>query len=202
MVVIDATFLMLFFRPDVPVPAVGGAKVDLPKERIEFLIQSLEKARTRIIVPTPALSEILVRAGPTASQEIVERLNKLAVFRVESFDAMAAIEVAAMTRGAMDSTGKKRGNATGPWAKIKYDRQIVAIAKVHRATTIYSDDSDIRSIATAEDIPVIGLAELPLPEESRQGDLFKHQEVEDEPVPEQEPEDAKATSEGDEHPPG
>jgi len=73
-------------------------------------------------VPTPVLSEILVRAGPAASQEIVEKLNRLAVFRLESFDARAAIEVAAMTRGALAETGKKRGKATGPWAKIKCDR--------------------------------------------------------------------------------
>lgn len=188
MVVIDATFLMLFFRPDVPVP-VGprGTQIYQPRERIEYLIQQLEKARTSIVVPTPVLSEILVRAGPAASQEIVEKLNRLAVFRVESFDARAAIEVAAMTRRDLGSTGKKRGKATGPWAKIKYDRQIVAIAKVTRATTIYSDDADIRSIAKAEDIEVIGLAELPLPDEARQGDLFKHQELEDEAVPKIEP---------------
>ncbi len=99
MVVIDATFLLLFFRPDVPVPgAPGGAKIDLPRERIEHLIQQLEKTRTTIIVPTPVLAEILVRAGSSASQEIVEKLNRLAVFRVESFDARAAIEVAAMRR--------------------------------------------------------------------------------------------------------
>lgn len=190
MVVIDATILMLFFRPDTPVPADrGGAPIELPNQRIEHLIQQLEKARTKIIVPTPVLSEILVRAGPAASQEIVEKLNRLPVFRVEPFDARAAIEVAAMTRGALTTSGTKRGAAVGPWAKIKYDRQIVAIAKVNRATTIYSDDRDIRSIAAAENIPVIGLAELPRPNETRQGDLFKHTEVEDESAPEREPED-------------
>jgi hypothetical protein len=44
-----------------------------------------------------------------------------------------------------------------------FDRQIVAIAKVARATAIYSDDADVRSMAAAQDIAVIGLAELPLP---------------------------------------
>jgi hypothetical protein len=192
MVVIDATFLMLFFRPDVSVPAgPGGAKIDLPRARIDHLIETLEKARTTIIVPTPVLSEVLVRAGPQASQEIVEKLNKLAVFRVESFDARAAIEVAAMTRRDLDGTGKKRGKATGPWAKIKYDRQIVAIAKVTRATTIYSDDADIRSIAAGKDIQVVGLKDLPLPDEARQGDLFRHREVEDEAAPEKEPDEER-----------
>ena len=51
------------------------------------------------------------------------------------------------------------------------DRQIVAIAKVVRATAIYSDDKDIRSIAAMEDISVIGLADLPLPAEDLQGEF-------------------------------
>ena len=190
MVVIDATLLMLLFRPDISVPVGSdGVPIDSAKERVEHLIQTLDKARTRVIVPTPVLSEILVRAGPAASQEIVERLNRLAVFRVESFDARAAIEVAAMTQSALGRTGKKRGEATGVWQKIKYDRQIVAIAKVAQATMIYSDDGDIRAIANAAEIPVIGLADLPLPDGTQQGDLFKGQEVEEQAASGEEPED-------------
>lgn len=190
MVVIDATLLMLFFRPNIPVPVGSdGSRVEFAKERIEHLIQRLEKSRTKIIVPTPVLSEILVHAGPSASQEIVEALNRLADFRVESFDARAAVEVAAMARGSLRETGKKRGKAIGPWQKIKYDRQIVAIAKVTQATTIYSDDGDIRKIAHAAEIPVEGLADLPVPDKALQGELFIHQETKDEPVPEKESED-------------
>jgi hypothetical protein len=165
MVVVDATILMLFFRPDAGVPTgPGGAPIDFPRERIEFLIKEIEKSGEKVIIPTPVLSEVLVRAGPTASQKIVEDINRYSAFRIESFDARAAIEVAAMTRAALDDTGKKRGKATGPWAKIKYDRQVVAIAKVTRATAIYSDDKDIRAIAKQEGIRVIGLADLPLPD--------------------------------------
>lgn len=32
-----------------------------------------------------------------------------------------------------------------------------------RATAIYAEDADVRSMAAAQDIAVIGLAELPLP---------------------------------------
>jgi hypothetical protein len=78
------------------------------------------------------------------------------------FDTIAAVEAALMTRAAL-STGDKRGGLGAPWAKVKFDRQIVAIAKVARATMIYSDDADVRTLAAAENIPVIGLAELPLP---------------------------------------
>jgi hypothetical protein len=125
-----------------------------------------------VIIPTPVLSEVLVRAGSDASQKIVEHINRFSVFRIESFDARVAIEVAAMTRSALDGPSKnKRGTVAAPWTKIKYDRQIVAIAKVVRATAIYSDDKDIRSIAAMEDISVIGLADLPLPAEDSQGEF-------------------------------
>jgi hypothetical protein len=46
---------------------------------------------------------------------------------------------------------------------VKYDRQIVAVAKVCGATTIYSDDKDVRTLAKTVKIEVIGLADLPLP---------------------------------------
>jgi hypothetical protein len=171
MVVIDATMLLLLLRPGTPVPpGPDGLPIEKPKERIELLVEKLQKAPEKIIIPTPALSEALVRAGRDGSTQIVEYLNKYAVFRIEAFDTRAAIEVAAMTRTALD-TGKKRGDSNATWAKVKYDRQIVAIAKVCGATEIYSDDDDVEAIAKSVNIKVIGLHALPLPEKDRQGTL-------------------------------
>ncbi len=168
MVVIDATILLLLFRPDTPVPAgPDGVSIEKPKKRIEYLVQRLDKAGTKVVIPTPALSEALVSAGPEPSQYIVEQLQKYAVFRIEPFDTRAAIEVAAMSRSAKES-GRKRGDSTATWAKVKYDRQIVAIAKVAGATTIYSDDSDIATLGEAAGMEVIKLADLPLPPEDAQ----------------------------------
>ena len=110
---------------------------------------------------------MLVNAGREASQQIVEHLQKHAVFRIEPFDTKAAIEVAAMSRSAKKS-GKKRGDSTATWAKVKYDRQIVAIAKVAGATTIYSDDGDVATLAKAAGIEVVRLEDLPLPPEDTQ----------------------------------
>jgi predicted nucleic acid-binding protein len=164
-VVIDATNLLLMFRPGTPVPpGPDGVEIEKPKERIEYLVHRLDKAKTKIIIPTPALSEALVRAGPAASQQIVEHLQRYNVFRIEAFDTRAAIEVAAMTRKALDS-GRKRGASAATWAKVKYDRQIVAIAKVCGAPTIFSDDRDVHTLAKTVKIEVLGLADLPLPPE-------------------------------------
>ena len=159
MVVFDATMLMLMLRPNSGIPLdSNNTPVSYVQERIAHLVQTLERRKTRIIIPTPALSEVLVRSG-TAAPQIVETLNRSAIFRISPFDSLAAIEAAVMTRAAIDA-GDKRGGAVGIWAKVKFDRQIVAIAKVARASAIYSDDSDVRTLALAENISVIGLVLL------------------------------------------
>ena len=103
---------------------------------------------------------------PEVIQEsIVKEIEKSSVFRIAPFDNLAAIEVSLMTRKAMGN-GKKRGaaNTDCTWAKVKYDRQIIAIAKVHGATTIYSDDSDIHAHAEVEGLKVVRLVDIPIPQ--------------------------------------
>jgi hypothetical protein len=91
MVVIDATMLIPLLRPDIPVPAgPGGVPIEKAKERIDHLVKQLEKEKTKIVVPTPALSEILVRAGTEMSDKIIEHLQRFSVFRIEPFDTRAA----------------------------------------------------------------------------------------------------------------
>jgi predicted nucleic acid-binding protein len=175
MVVIDATTLLLMLRPGIPVPnGPNGLPIDRPKERIEHLVQQLDKAKTKIIIPTPALGEALVRAGAAATQQIVDHLQRYSVFSIEAFDTRATIEVAAMSREALAGGKGKRGDSSATWAKVKYDRQIVAIAKVNGATTIYSDDHDIGTLGRRAKITVVSLADLPLPPQKAQMDLLEH----------------------------
>jgi predicted nucleic acid-binding protein len=163
--------MLLLLRPGTKAPAdANGVPIEKPKERIERLMQRLQKERVKIVVPTPALSETLVRAGTEASIQIVEYINKYAVFRVEPFDERAAIELAIMSREALGAKGK-RGGSTAVWAKVKFDCQIIAIAKVVGATEIYSDDGDIATLAKQANMKPVGLADLPLPAEDAQFNL-------------------------------
>lgn len=167
---IDATMLLLMLRPGTPVPAgAGGVPPERPKDRIDHLVNELGRTNSKLIIPTPALSEALVYAGADASQKIVEELTKYAVFQIAPFDTRAAIELAAMARAALGRRHKRGDNLT--YAKLKYDRQIVAIAKVNGATTIYSDDDDVRTIGAEAGVEVKGLADLPLPPQSPQREL-------------------------------
>jgi hypothetical protein len=168
MVVFDATMLSLLLREGAkaPLDPVSGKPVEYAAIRIAHLVEQLEKSRTIIIIPTPALTEILIRAG-AAGPAIVARIQKSSVLRIQSFDARAAVELAQMTN-ALTSAADKRAAIDAPWAKIKFDRQIIAIAKVNGATEIYTDDDKLIAFAKLCDIPCIRIADLPIPESARQ----------------------------------
>lgn len=145
MVVFDASMLLFVLNPNTK------ASVSRARERVEYLVDRLSKDGEKIIVPTPALSECLVHAGP-AGPDYLLILNRRAAFRVASFDERAAVEAAIRTYDARQRGQRKGGNPEAAKAKIKFDRQIVAIAKVEGATAIYSDDSDVIEYAREADI--------------------------------------------------
>ena len=176
MVVFDAGFLLLLLRPGVPAPndPATGQPVTRAKARIERLIGELDRRKEKIIVPTPALAELLVRAG-SAGPAYRAQLSGSGNFKVVAFDERAAIEVAAALHDAI-SSGDRRSGAGSPWAKVKFDWQIVAIGKVEGASIIYTTDGDVVSYARRSAIPVVQLHELPLPDEDLQRGLFDEQQ--------------------------
>lgn len=110
------------------------------------------------------------KAYEDAAPAYLEELNRSARFRIATFDTRAAVELAALTREALDA-GDKRDGSTAPWQKIKIDRQIIAIARTEGAAKIYSDDDDIQRLGQRSGIEVIGIAQLPLPPEDPQAEL-------------------------------
>ena len=171
MVVFDATMMMLLIRPESgrPLDSTTGEAVAHVQERIAHFVAQNDKTKVRIGLPTPALSEVLVRSGADAIR-VVEKIKEFSVFEILPFDELSAIEVAILTRNALDSGDKKSGSIE-TWNKVKYDRQIIAIARVRQATAIYTDDRGLRNLATQLCIQVIGIAGIELPPETAQGTL-------------------------------
>jgi len=64
---------------------------------------------------------------------------------------------------------KKEGSSN--WSKVKFDRQIVAIARVEGAERIYSNDDDIKRFGASDGIEVVMLDDLELPPAATR-DLF------------------------------
>jgi predicted nucleic acid-binding protein len=166
MIALDTNTLTLLFVPHAPHPVQNA------KERIEFLISDLHGKGEQVIVPTPVLAELLVKAG-NARNGIVQTLSKSSKFLIAPFDIRAAIELSAMTDAAL-LRGDKKNGIDESWHKVTLDRQIVAIAKVSGATAIYSDDGGIRSVAEREGLTPYSIEDIKIPE-SPQGEFWKPQ---------------------------
>ena len=82
---------------------------------------------------------------------------------------MASIEVAMLTD--VDLQSGRKLTATETKAKVKYDRQIIAITKTNQAETIYSDDRGLSKVAIANGLKVISTVDLPLPADPPQSEL-------------------------------
>lgn len=173
MVLLDATAFSLLVNPDAQVrddPATGQPVTDAAK-RFQFLRSQIEKSGNTILIPTPALAEVLVSVGD-AAPAVLEILNRSGRFRIADFDTRAAVELAAMTRESV-RVGDKKSGSTEPWQKVKLDRQIIAIARINQVEKIYSDDDGIRKFAALIGMEVIQTWEMPLPPEEPQGTLFQ-----------------------------
>jgi predicted nucleic acid-binding protein len=168
MVEFDADFLSVLFHPNPAMPPVDRAK-----ERVEHLIDTLSESGERILIPTPALSELLIALGRTAAAQAIDAIHGEAAFKISPFDERAAIELSLMSE--VKPRGKKRKEQGGTWAKVKFDRQIVAIGKVNGVSKIYSMDNDIHNLAVREGLAAVGLQELPLPP-PKTGELFPDRE--------------------------
>ena len=163
MVAIDNTFLSLMLHPRAKPPKdpATGKPVERIGDRIEKLQEDLDSESERIILPTPVLSEFLILAG-REGPGYLEKLSGMKNILIKPFDQVAAIELAAVEVEDRLKEGKRAGS-TSPWAKLRFDRQIVAIAKTNGATRIYSDDEDVMKFARRLGIEVIRTWELPLP---------------------------------------
>src|SRR5690606_12483350 len=146
MVVFDTSVLLLALDPSTtpPLDPATRAPVGRAGERINYLIDTLTIDKQTIIIPTPVLSEILVYAA-SAAPNWLQHFNSTAAFRIAPFDQKAAVEAALSIRFSLERGGLRidASDSNTSRGKVKFDRQIVAIAKTEGADTIYSDDSDI-----------------------------------------------------------
>lgn len=139
------------------------------KAKIEHLLARIDKEKGKVIVPTPAIAEYLVRAD-RAGLAVLDALQKRSSVVVATFDLTAAYETALIDAAAIGREDKRDGSEQA-WQKIKIDRQIVAIAKSQGAKLIVSDDEGVRDTAARVGINAVSIDGLPLPDHARQTTL-------------------------------
>lgn len=136
------------------------------RAKLDHLVATLQKSRTDVFVPTPALAEFLVRAGK-ARDAYLQALESQPRLRIEPFDKRAALECALQLEEAWTRGQQSKVTHT----KFKFDWQIVAIAASRNVTAIYSDDADVARAASRIGIPVYDTNSLPLPASALQSGL-------------------------------
>jgi len=169
-IVFDTTFLIVLLedkalsitdREDKPVTKVH--------ERVRHLVQKLSESNSIICVPTPVLAEFMVRAGK-AGPELLKRLTNTSKFSLSPFGVKAAIEAAELIRAIKD---EQRGQPIETWAKVKFDVQIVAIAKAEGCSVIYAEDPHMEAHGKRVGIDIRRICDLALPqEEEEEATLF------------------------------
>ena len=116
-------------------------------EKFRNFEDSVKKKKIIIAFPTPVISELLMGPVKSVSDDILgKNIKKL------PFDYKASVECA-------NIFAKQKGESK---VKVKFDCQIIAIAKANNITTIYSDDEQLKKRAENQKITVFTSEELPL----------------------------------------
>jgi hypothetical protein len=158
MVVFDAGILIKLLDPRTS---------DVQRDKLDYLLAQLQKTKTKILIPAPALAEFCVKADP----DVWAAFKGRSALIVVPFDEKAAIECSVSIAAACRSSSKKGVQANAAWQKIKFDHQIVAIAKANGASTIFSEDDGLRKFATSLGLKAQCTDELPDNPESKQQQL-------------------------------
>lgn len=178
MILIDTSVLLYLINPNArpPVDPSTGQLVTRCNERIEYFIKQNQKRK--ILIPTPAYAEILVRAGSEMDQ-VMSVLSSSNAFRIEAFDESSAIECALLQQFQSKCGPRFPTDEAETWAKVKFDLQILSVGIRHGAKEIYSDDQRLRKKAVRLGISAKGIADMPLPPEDPQLRI-EYQETEQE----------------------
>ncbi len=173
-VVVDTSMLIMLFddAASPPVDRVTRQPIEHCRDRIQHFINTYGKTKgNRIVVPTPAISEFLVRVRSGLVQEYVGQIQRIRGVVIAPFSLLAAVELAEMQRMTIRRQGRIRAAGADSRAKVKFDQQIVAIAKVERASLIYSDDKGLAAFAKLFNIDTVGIAGLEPSPDTAQGSL-------------------------------
>ena len=155
-----------------PNPETGKPTTHI-RLRIDALIDGISEKKGQLIIPTPSLTEALTWSDNP--QEYINLLRTFACIEIVPFDEKASLELALINNKAI-SSGDKKSGVEATWQEVKFDRQIVTIARVSGATVLYTDDDNQSAFAKLAGLEVRHTWDLPLPAKYAQMPLFEDDE--------------------------
>ncbi|EOJ4334852.1 PIN domain-containing protein [Escherichia coli] len=133
-----------------------GSEIPDAKRRAEALVDRIDNKNGTIIVPTPVLAEFLVGIHKDYQQEKLNVIKSLSCFETVSFDELAAIECASIPT----LKELRKISTEGTANKIKFDRQIIAIARAINADEVWTHDKGVFERCKSLNIPVFTLSSI------------------------------------------
>lgn len=132
----------------------GSSEIEKCPQRVLTLIDHIEQQKGVIVIPAPALSEVLVKIEPRLHMAMLERLSGNRVFEIVPFDQLAAIECALL----VNASERKQLDGDASKAKVSFDRQIISIAKARSVKSIHTQDKRLAKKAKEVGIEPICLS--------------------------------------------
>jgi predicted PilT family ATPase len=171
-VAFDNTFLTLLLDPTSqvrPNPVTGAATLYMPG-RISSLIDDLTVRGDKLIIPAPAIAEVMCRVNPPS--KVMAKLGAYKCIEPYAFDQKCALTLGEITQKSREEI--KDARLLNDWTRqrVKVDLQIVAVALTYGADTLYTDDDSQTAFAEMCGMNVMHTWNLPLNEAYRQGELF------------------------------
>ena len=172
-VAFDNTFLTLLLDPASqvrPNPVTGATTLYMPA-RINSLIDDLTGRGEKLIIPAPAIAEVMCKVAPPS--EVIAKLGSYKCIEPYAFDQKCALTLGELSQ--QFGMAIKEARALNEWARqrVKVDMQIVAVALTYGAETLYTDDNSQTTFAELCGLKVIHTWELPINDTHKQADFFE-----------------------------
>lgn len=163
--VIDTNVLVQFMCDADPIDLTDpetGDVVERAAARASALVDRIDQLNGMVVIPAPVLAEYLVGISRDAYQEQLNLLNSFSCIEIVPFDEMAAIECALL----VDEQEHRSLDPDATKAKLRFDRQILAIAIASGADELWTHDKGLFNKARASGVSINSLASItPVPDQ-------------------------------------
>uniref|UniRef100_UPI00345B3E3D PIN domain-containing protein n=1 Tax=Halomonas sp. TaxID=1486246 RepID=UPI00345B3E3D len=139
-----------------------GKMVERASARANALVEMIDQRNGVVIIPAPVLAEYLIGISQDAYQAQLDLMNSFSCIEISPFDDMSAIECALL----VDEQEHKVLDPNATKAKLRFDRQILAIALANGADELWTHDKGLFFKAKASGVTTKSLAKIaPLPDQ-------------------------------------
>lgn len=157
MVIWDTNILARYF---------GGRLNKDEQLRMDGLVAVMRSKREPIGIPAQVWAEFLDAASED-EMSASQALMKTSAFRFLQYDMRAAVETVDVARAGRVARKAMKGKLRDRQA-VKVDWQIIAVAKVHRARLLLTNDGDMQTEASRSGIACCSIDDLEIPDALRQ----------------------------------